>query len=278
MSRDKPNSTDGDSAKLTWAVGANGEMTHISEVENGLECKCTCPECDGVLIAKQGKIREHHFAHESGEECRHAVETALHRLAKEVLTDIPSIMLPDGNRHTIGSAATEQRFGGQIIPDATISIKGIGIILIEITVTHGVDDDKLVKIRKLGKPSLEIDLSSTPRNITREELKKIIADETTCKQWLYQPRRSKVQPEKSQPHHSKIQPEKRRKEMLLSFKYLPAGILRHVHGCPRTDMLVEGKERVNRWANPDRECKRCKHYRGGVDEGIGVICGGTVHF
>ena len=94
MSRGKPNGTGRNGAKLTWAVGANGEITNIFEARNGLKCACTCPACGGALIAKQGKILEHHFAHAGGDECQHAVETALHLAAKNILAVRKELVLP----------------------------------------------------------------------------------------------------------------------------------------------------------------------------------------
>ena len=82
------------SAQLTWAVAESGELAHVSEVQNGLKCACTCPVCDGALVARQGKVKEHHFAHASGEECRHAAETALYLAAKDMLAKRKEIALP----------------------------------------------------------------------------------------------------------------------------------------------------------------------------------------
>lgn len=209
MPRDKPNGTDPNGPKLTWAVGANGEMTHISEAKNGLDCKCTCPVCDGALIAKQGEVREHHFAHASediGEECRHAPETALHRAAKGILKACKAIMLPavktssgyaDPDSHTgepdpelappkrwpIESVEVEPSLGS-IIPDLIFKNDGREL-LVEITVTHGVDRDKRKRIRGLDMSCLEIDLSGIGHDLPREELEKIVVDEITHKRWLY---------------------------------------------------------------------------------------------
>lgn len=32
----------------------NNKLVHISEVEKGIKCDCTCPACKGRLIAKKG--------------------------------------------------------------------------------------------------------------------------------------------------------------------------------------------------------------------------------
>ena len=99
MPSDKPNGTGRNGAKLTWAVGADGETKHISEAENGLKCGCVCPICGAALIAKQGNVVAHHFTHASGDECQHAVETALHLAAKDILAVRKEIVLPAVEAH-----------------------------------------------------------------------------------------------------------------------------------------------------------------------------------
>ena len=49
----------------------------------------------------------------------------------------------------------------------------------------GVDDGKLKKIKELGLSCLEINLSDIQRDLSRENLEKVVADETTHKRWLH---------------------------------------------------------------------------------------------
>lgn len=184
-------------------------MAHISEVRNGLECECICPVCKGALIARQGEVREHHFAHASediGEECRRAPETALHHAAKEILAECKTIMLPaikassgyaDPDSHRgeydpelepperwpIESSEVEPRLGS-IVPDLILKIDGRKL-LVEITVTHGVDRHKRKRIMELGMSCLEIDLSDIGHDLTRKELEEIVVDGIDHKHWLY---------------------------------------------------------------------------------------------
>ena len=250
MSRGKPNGTGRNGAKLTWAVGANGEITNIFEAKNGLKCACTCPACGGALIAKQGKTLEHHFAHASGDECRHAVETALHLAAKNILAVrkelvLPAIKIPSvytrphsknymdehspelapQRRYSIGSVAVEHRLGS-IIPDVIVGINGREL-LVEVTVTHGIDRDKLRRIRDLGVSCLEIDLSGTDRGLTREELEKIVVDGIAHKRWLYNVR-------------AEERGRRRLSEGTLLFS-VPRGFAWHVDGCPIPARTWRGK-------------------------------------
>ena len=69
---------------LTYALNPEGNLVHIDSVPNGNDCGCICPACKKPLQAKNaGRIKKHHFAHQSGVDCPTAVETALHLLAKE---------------------------------------------------------------------------------------------------------------------------------------------------------------------------------------------------
>ena len=69
---------------LDYAIDAEGRLAYIDNVPNGNGCGCFCPACGEPLTAKNGGARRiHHFAHQSGTECRYALEAMLHVLAKE---------------------------------------------------------------------------------------------------------------------------------------------------------------------------------------------------
>ena len=186
-------------AQLTWAAKANGELAHISEVANGLQCGCSCPACGTALIARQGKVREHHFAHANGAECAQAVETALHLAAKAIIAEHGQIVLPavevefthstwrrgiaQERRYDVESVRVEQKLGA-IIPDVIVRVRDRPL-LVEVRATHEVDDRKLKKIRELGLSCVEIDLSDVERDLSRENLKKMIIDDsarTRCRE------------------------------------------------------------------------------------------------
>ena len=256
-------------AQLTWAVAATGEPAHISEVENGLKCACTCPVCDGALVARQGKIKEHHFAHASGEECRHAAESALHLAAKDILAKRKEIVLPEvavdfpytsrrtviapQRRYPIESVEVERKTG-TIIPDVIVEMSGRQL-LVEVTVTHGVDDAKLRKIRELGLSCLEIDVSDAPRDLGREDLEKIVVDGSAQKRWVHNVRANQA-----------------RNKMLSKAMLLPSvdrGMAWHVDGCPIPARVWKGKA----YANVIDDCTGCEHMLA-LSGDVGVICDG----
>lgn len=79
--------------KLQYAI-KNNKIVSIDEVESGIKCGCICPACGNALIAKKGKIKIHHFAHSNSEECKGSIETSIHMLAKEILSEEMNMMLP----------------------------------------------------------------------------------------------------------------------------------------------------------------------------------------
>jgi hypothetical protein len=68
---------------LTYALDSEGKLVNIKQVESGIKCNCICPACQESLVAKKGEIRKYHFAHFSGKNCKHAIESMLHHLAKD---------------------------------------------------------------------------------------------------------------------------------------------------------------------------------------------------
>ena len=68
---------------LTYALNSEGKLVNIEQAESGKKCNCICPACQKSLVAKKGKKRKHHFAHSSGKNCKHAIESMLHHLAKD---------------------------------------------------------------------------------------------------------------------------------------------------------------------------------------------------
>lgn len=176
----------------------NNELVHISQVESGLACKSICPACGAPLIARKGSRMMHHFAHHNAEECKYGYETSLHLAAKEIIAATKRIWLPevrvtfDYRSDELLMEATEievddvtlEKILDTIIPDIIITINGKTLI-IEIYVTHAIDDIKLKKIRDLNISTLEIDLSKIDTVIDESKLKEIIVGASSEKQWKY---------------------------------------------------------------------------------------------
>ena len=60
-------------------------------------------------------------------------------------------------------------------------------VLIEVAVTHKVDEEKLRKIRHLDLPTLEIDLGAMGGRLTLDGLRRLVVDGLEGKRWLHHP-------------------------------------------------------------------------------------------
>jgi hypothetical protein len=187
----------------------DGELVHISKVPSGLACGCVCSACGVRLVAKKGKVNAHSFAHYKSDECEHAVETALHYAAKQVLEESAQIALPElliqerVNGRTCGrfisksgsakvcaehaviieAVELEKRLD-RVIPDVIAYING-SRFLIEIAVTHFVDESKENKLHDLKIPCIEIDLSDVARDANLEDIRKEVVESVANKKWLF---------------------------------------------------------------------------------------------
>jgi hypothetical protein len=192
--------------EIPYAIRA-GAVVHVSEVPRGLNCGCICGRCGGVLIARQGVCREHHFAHYGESDCSGAAESILHRLAKELLSTAKTVALPSyfyraksrrfgvpvfiereilaASRVCVGSVAVEQSLG-PIVPDLLLR-SDEGELILEIAVSHRVDRSKLRHIRRMNIPALELSLAAEDVLLSRAELLKRLIEETSIKSWLFHP-------------------------------------------------------------------------------------------
>lgn len=83
--------------RLGWGNNAEGRLTHISTVERGLACNCTCPACDLPLSAKLGQIRRPHFAHADASACvhYHRLGTVIrNRLMRRAMRGLDTFLVP----------------------------------------------------------------------------------------------------------------------------------------------------------------------------------------
>lgn len=177
----------------------NDELVHISEVESGLKCGCTCPACGGTLIARKGNFVIHHFAHQSTVECEYGYQTSLHLAAKKIISEHREISLPALYLEFNGTSKLElihkermikvsnvilEKKLDNIIPDILLETN-IGKVIVEIFVTHEIDNEKRKKIEQLGIQTIEVDLSKFERDITEKDLKDFLIGKSENKHWIY---------------------------------------------------------------------------------------------
>lgn len=206
------------SIQLEYGV-REGRVIPVSEIkqeERGLKCNCTCPGCGAPLVARLGKKKQRHFAHK-GEACDvvAAQQTALHMLAKEIIENSKRLLFPgieikrdnyidnvDDYRVqaripqsieyrkasiiSCDSVSLERKISN-IVPDIIVTAKGRSC-LIEIAVTHFVDEEKEYKLKEVGLPLFEIDLSDLYNSeFSRAELAEAVLFDPNNRAWVFNP-------------------------------------------------------------------------------------------
>jgi len=176
----------------------------------GKKCGCICPGCRQPVYAKHcmsGK-RAPHFAHAPGSDCANGFETALHLAAKQLIESRSILAFPElvasikifddmghlhkpekqlvaAGRRALTNVVLEQAVG-QIRPDVRVNVEDLGAVLVEVAVTHFVDEHKLDQITQAGIPAIEIDLSAF-REATFAALEVALFDDPSNTRWLYYP-------------------------------------------------------------------------------------------
>lgn len=178
-------------AFITHAMNDDGQMVHVDSVPKGIKCGCHCPHCQAPLYAKNGgQIREHHFAHANGHECDGAYESSVHFLAKEVLQETGSIMLPRYGGfgfptglvrlRNIEVEKWDERF--KIRPDAEGIMPNGERLLIEFNFAHKVDNEKRKIIVDNHLKCIEIDIKYQADE--KKELREFLVGSTEDRHWL----------------------------------------------------------------------------------------------
>lgn len=202
-------------------------IVHISGVDSGLDCNCYCPDCGGRFVAYKGKVLRPHFKHYTESySCRYSFETSLHFLAKEIIQqkkylDVPAIsweipfapfnwftkdlkqsstpLLEKRSIQRIHFDKVEvEKWEGNFKPDLKAYI-GSKQLLIEITVTHGIDEQKLKKVKENDVPLLEVNLSYLQHEIDKKTLARLLyntkgdsKERLQNFKWIYNPKNERI--------------------------------------------------------------------------------------
>jgi hypothetical protein len=226
--------------EIAYAV-KNGQLVHVDEVDRGLACGCVCPACAGPLLARKGAERRHHFAHATGVDCQGAVETILHRLAKECLSELSAIDLPQyilELQHAPRAGASikssyqvlfpscvdiravqiEKRTAG-IIPDVTLTTTS-GQLLVEVVVTNVVSRDKLRVLRRNSMATLEIRLDRRDAWHSRAVFRERLIHDLSFKRWLFHPDQRAFERAFYSTQRRNASEERRRRRQPVSHRYV----------------------------------------------------------
>lgn len=199
--------------RLGFGMSATGRMVGIKEVANGLECRCVCPACRAPLIARQGGVRRWHFSHAPGfVVCGSGPETALHRMAKQIIAEWDEVNLPpldirvsrrsaDGQsvvrNATIPSAqfiveesVIEARREG-FVPDVLLHGANGQLLAVEVCVTHKVGRTKQQRVARCALPMIQFsvatfdDWTGGPKEL-EQHLR------TATPEWIFHPQEARL--------------------------------------------------------------------------------------
>ena len=140
-----------------------GKLVSIADVERGLKCNCTCSKCGKPLVAKKGEVKDHHFAHSVDSDC--TGETLKHYFAKQEIAEKKYLHLPHPTKDVYSmtdfkTVELEKRIGdSQYIADVICTTANGKQLVIEIVVTHDLDNDKRNYLRANEVTTLRIDVN-----------------------------------------------------------------------------------------------------------------------
>jgi hypothetical protein len=186
----------------------DGRMVTPAEVASGRACDCVCPGCALPLQARKGEQNIWHFAHD-GRGCVAGAETAIHRMAKQILAADRTIRLPavevtvsakdvfGRERTATASLAKPQhlRYTEVALEVASenrradaIGTSELGIKhWIEVYVRHPVDLVKAQDLEAREYISYEICLQDLPAYLTLEQLRKAVTSSPERIRWISYP-------------------------------------------------------------------------------------------
>jgi competence protein CoiA len=199
---------------MSFAINDCGMVVSIEHADRGAACACFCPCCNEPVVAKQGDIKVWHFSHANGADCAGAGESALHLAAKQLLLArrqlvFPSLAVtreainPNSRAIHVGYAAHPEK---RVIFDQVYLEQPIGLIipdlicdapddryLVEIAVTHFVDEGKRALIKGLNYAAIEIAINIDLReHWAWETLEEEVINNTRNKSWLHYPKEEEL--------------------------------------------------------------------------------------
>lgn len=193
-----------------------GRYLAPAEVAKGKACDCVCPGCGAPLAAKakESRRKRPHFAHLADTGCATGRETGIHGRAKQLIAERQILTLPawDGDEdkmpnppqawdeegfwhrgRTVDYPARDVRLQdvelerpfGAYQPDV-VAQDDLGELLIEIRVTHAVDDRKAHRVQAHGRRMVEIDLSRLDRDIPHdvEAFERAVLADVANRHWI----------------------------------------------------------------------------------------------
>jgi hypothetical protein len=189
---------------------SDGEFVTAEEVERGLKSGCICPGCASTVMAKQGTEKIWHFAHHQAPACVDGYEKSVHELAKQLIRQRKSLLLPSldveaRGRDAFGIVLIEREHifdeclcdfekctSNVDLGPVTVDVYGQlrdRHLIIEVTVFHRISPDKQERIEQTGIGAMEIDLSRfKSEQATLAKLEDAIFCDLSIRKWIFHPR------------------------------------------------------------------------------------------
>ena len=177
----------------------DGQLRHISEVEQGLACDCRCLECREPLMAKKGPVLAHHFSHTGETNCNPSPEKLTHRYAKELIAQRLIAIEPafEIRQEVSGLEAWWRQPAGLFKADRAIVeptdyeefkpdvmlVRGAMKFAIEVYFRHPVPPAKAALLEKRYLHVVEVDLSDLDENAGPEVIGRALDQHRRWK-WL----------------------------------------------------------------------------------------------
>ena len=193
----------------------DGRLYAPEAVLTGLACGCICPGCAAPLVARNRMTLERHvrpyFAHKQGYGCAGGAETALHKMAKQILADAREIELPayerlgytnpqHPNMSVVTARVPAERLAystvrtavwlkeARIRSDAQIQCAHTGReLLVEVRVTSQVTELKRRRVQARDLSMIEIDLSALldDPELSEDRVRQAVLDEVGNRTWVH---------------------------------------------------------------------------------------------
>lgn len=173
---------------FSWAENAAGQMVHIENVPNGLQCGCHCPHCKEPLLARHGDVKAHGFAHHSKERkatLKICYQVILYKVAEHIVQTEKRIHAPS----YYGIFKEQDIFFKQVNIDGqyeradkqpdVVAVTKEGVqYLIEFTFSHKVQHKKPIDYQNMN--CLEVDLEGQ----SLESLRKFLLNSNKNRKWV----------------------------------------------------------------------------------------------
>jgi hypothetical protein len=161
---------------------STGKPVYVNDVKKGKACDCFCEKCNSQVEAVQGQRNQWHFRHVKESGCPGSQETAIHRLAKQIIIENFEMAIPD--ELLMYADANQEQIFQTIRPDI-IAVSNDNNVFIEVRVTHAIEESTELFYTNGKHNCIEIDLRKIPYDVSPEDLTKLILKESKNKRKVY---------------------------------------------------------------------------------------------